>query len=736
MVNLEESRTSKLCEEMYSTGFIGECEDNFNDTYVQTIRIGEHERTILFWQQRNLRLHVQAQMREQAGLDENGFIGECEDNFNDTYVQTVRIGKKTSKAKDQISEGYIAQMREQAGLDENGARNTSTQWYSDAHMIKLGILMVKIRFRLAYIFLSLCRFVGNVVTEICIVELIVWVSTKAAKQQFVVVVEERNYVYPDEYKYRTDYCEIKAYSGYNVLNAICDELSDAEKALFRETKIVDLNAEEMKKAEDRKNRIKAERKKKIVKVGTKERMKLNAVDRVKLALVYVVHRFIYGHQDITGIEAIIWHLVEDFVKFNNYPWGHVGYKQTFEKTHTAFVYQMNKYQNAAVKPTKLPSIHPQGMPGVLVVWAVQVFPKLLAMCGAEKASNGWLPYIFTVCCTNALTYEKVSNTLEPVQGNSEVRVIEDILWPEPVFDRLLIPGSVEGPLSDKDVVEDVSPIVQQPNASQGNVHMYDTIKEGNGTDEKASDAAFNPQPDADIWKVRFDQLFSVVVDINSQVTQLSGQVVHLNNTCTAFKEELSFLKSRTFRPTFMGNCNCDGMSDGASWNPNNIVKEVGGDVYENPIIDVGEEAVDNDEAETRRNHILGHDDAYAHDDDELLNTSLPYNTPTKKYEEADNDLKSPRGKKRNHDEVEASGCANENSLPKGGRIRKDSKYQQTPYTAIRYTRKPRGGVEKKVAFVEDEGVLNKKKGLKKAECSKIDLEISPLGRKIIPRSIS
>lgn len=257
------------------------------------------------------------------------------------------------------------------------------------------------------------------------------------------------------------------------------------------------------------------------------------------------------------------------------------------------------------------------------------------------------------------------------------------MWPEPHFGQLLIPGVVEGSLSDKVVMEEVSPIVQQPHVSHGYVRMKDAVKEGNGTEEQASDAAFNtwsdsdmkvdgleeqardaavnPRSDGDIWKDRMDQLFSLVVGLKSEslgkLEELSCQVVDLTNTCTELnekvsflKEEVSVLKSRTFRPPYMGNCNGEGMPDGASWNPINIVKEVGkesgGDLYGKPILDVGKEAVDNDEAETRRYNILGDDDAYAHDDVELLSTPLLYNTPNKKDEEADNNSKSPGGKKK------------------------------------------------------------------------------------------
>ncbi|KAI3932180.1 hypothetical protein MKW92_028226, partial [Papaver armeniacum] len=120
-----------------------------------------------------------------------------------------------------------------------------------------------------------------------------------------------------------------------------------------------------------------------------------------------------------------------------------------------------------------------------------------------------------------------------LQEDSVVQIREDIIWPEPRFDRLLIPGVIKGPLCDKVVMKEVSPIVQQPHVSQGSVHMKDAVKEGNVTEEQASDAAFNtwsdgdmevdgleeqardaavnPRSNGDILKDRMDQLFSLVV---------------------------------------------------------------------------------------------------------------------------------------------------------------------------------------------------------------------------------
>ncbi|KAI3980054.1 hypothetical protein MKX01_042708, partial [Papaver californicum] len=139
-----------------------------------------------------------------------------------------------------------------------------------------------------------------------------------------------------------------------------------------------------------------------------KRVKMNDVDRVKVALLYVVHRFLYGDQN--------------------------------------FVIDKKE------KPEGLPSIHPQGMACVLVVWVVQVFPEFFRKCVKKIDINGWLPHILTVFCINALTHGKVI---------------------------------VEGPLRDKVVVEEVSIIVQQPHSSQGNVHMEDAVKESNGMEEQA-----------------------------------------------------------------------------------------------------------------------------------------------------------------------------------------------------------------------------------------------------------
>ncbi|KAI3961415.1 hypothetical protein MKW92_032485 [Papaver armeniacum] len=452
------------------------------------------------------------------------------------------------------------------------------------------------------------------------------------------------------------------------------------------------------KCEEMKN---ASVRKKSTKVEAKKRGKVNVDDRVKVALLYVVHRFIYGHQDIIGVEETTWGLVEDFDEFNNYHWGDVAYNQTFEKTHKAYEFQMTGVD----KPKRQRGIHPQGMAGVLV-WAVRVFPKLFEKCGKEININGWLPYILTVFCTNALTHVNVGSVLEP--EDSVVQIREDIIWPEPRFDRMLIPGVIEGPLCDKVVMEEVSPIVQQPHVSQGSVHMKDAVKEGNVTEEQASDAAFNTWSDGDM-------------EVDGLEEQARDAAVNPRSDGDIRKDRMDQLFSLVFRAPYMGNCNGEGMSDGASWNPINTVKEVGkesgGDLYGKPILDVGKEAVGNDEAETRRYNILGDDDAYAHDDVELLSTTLLYNNPNKKREEADNNSKSPEGEKRNHDEAVASGCADENALPKVGRVRKLSKALQPPFTTGKNSKKARVVPGKKVTFAEDGGD-QKKKGRKKDKCTR------------------
>ncbi|KAI3899930.1 hypothetical protein MKW92_049269, partial [Papaver armeniacum] len=103
-----------------------------------------------------------------------------------------------------------------------------------------------------------------------------------------------------------------------------------------------------------------------------------------------------------------------------------------------------------------------------------------------------------------------------LQKDWVVQIREDLIWPEPRFDRLLIPEVIEGPLCDKVVMEEVSPVVQQPRVSQGNVHMKDAVKEVDGLEEQARDAVVNPRSDGDIWKDKMDQLFSLVVGLKSE----------------------------------------------------------------------------------------------------------------------------------------------------------------------------------------------------------------------------
>ncbi|KAI3894048.1 hypothetical protein MKW92_026066, partial [Papaver armeniacum] len=71
-----------------------------------------------------------------------------------------------------------------------------------------------------------------------------------------------------------------------------------------------------------------------------------SLDRVKLALLLVVHNFLMSRQDRDTIEIGHWHLVDDLEEFNKYPWGEVTFDR-ITKFRLPLLYQAIKENSGA-----------------------------------------------------------------------------------------------------------------------------------------------------------------------------------------------------------------------------------------------------------------------------------------------------------------------------------------------------------------------------------------------------
>ncbi|KAI3990172.1 hypothetical protein MKX01_029150, partial [Papaver californicum] len=87
----------------------------------------------------------------------------------------------------------------------------------------------------------------------------------------------------------------------------------------------------------------------------------SAEDRVKVALLLIVHMFLLGNQNIHFIDEDLWRLVDNLSYFNKVSWGERLYLGTFDKTQKAYEFPSEKEA-----PPEQPSIKPQGIPQVLV----------------------------------------------------------------------------------------------------------------------------------------------------------------------------------------------------------------------------------------------------------------------------------------------------------------------------------------------------------------------------------
>ncbi|XP_026415155.1 uncharacterized protein LOC113310637 isoform X4 [Papaver somniferum] len=160
------------------------------------------------------------------------------------------------------------------------------------------------------------------------------------------------------------------------------------------------------------------------------------IDRVKLALLLVVHNFLMGREDRDGINIDYWHLVDDLDEFNKYPWGEITFER-ITKFRLPLLYQANKKNSGAGGK---PAYKVVGIPHALWVWALDIMPGLLNLCGRKVESEGWQPHMLCVLCTKSPPYPHIIRALEV----NDVHVRSDIMWQKGDANQLIVLGFEEG----------------------------------------------------------------------------------------------------------------------------------------------------------------------------------------------------------------------------------------------------------------------------------------------------
>ncbi|XP_026412409.1 uncharacterized protein LOC113308141 isoform X1 [Papaver somniferum] len=156
-----------------------------------------------------------------------------------------------------------------------------------------------------------------------------------------------------------------------------------------------------------------------------------SLDRVKLALLLVVHRFLMSHQDRDAINIRYWHLVDNLEEFNKYPWGEVAFNR-LKKSRSALLYQANKENSDSYKGV--------GITHALLVWALDIMPGLLDLCGRKIKIRGWQPHMLCVLCIKYPMYPLLIRTLDV----NNVHVCSDIMWQNGDENHLIELGLEEG----------------------------------------------------------------------------------------------------------------------------------------------------------------------------------------------------------------------------------------------------------------------------------------------------
>ncbi|RZC49535.1 hypothetical protein C5167_017974 [Papaver somniferum] len=173
---------------------------------------------------------------------------------------------------------------------------------------------------------------------------------------------------------------------------------------------------------------------------------LESDDKVKLSLLYVVHRYVLGKGDEKVVEHDHWYLVHNLVDFNSYPWAEIAFSRTIDNSNSALDYQINANKPVGSEVT----YKSQGMAHVLVVWGLEVLPKVLDKFGSKTIFANWRPHMHSVTCDLVIHHEPLLTILEESKGE----VCDDIMWHKEDAKRLVMLGLCEGPLVDDE--EEVS----------------------------------------------------------------------------------------------------------------------------------------------------------------------------------------------------------------------------------------------------------------------------------------
>ncbi|KAI3881148.1 hypothetical protein MKX03_010161 [Papaver bracteatum] len=216
----------------------------------------------------------------------------------------------------------------------------------------------------------------------------------------------------------------------------------------------------------------------------KEPVECPAGDRVKVALLLIVHVFLFGRQLKDQVDKEHWPLVENLKHFNTFPWGAKSYALLFEKTQTAFVRQVEKK-----KPQKLCSLKPGGIPQALVVWMLKLFPHLFGKYGKElDCKRPRLLLLTVVLCEKINTYKNFCDDMKGIIFSEDIlkkiravgEEFHEAAWEEGVSENHdLEDASADGPHDDK---------YQATDSSDDNTHVIPVVPEQKGVEVTVGDA--------------------------------------------------------------------------------------------------------------------------------------------------------------------------------------------------------------------------------------------------------
>ncbi|XP_026410108.1 uncharacterized protein LOC113305242 [Papaver somniferum] len=156
--------------------------------------------------------------------------------------------------------------------------------------------------------------------------------------------------------------------------------------------------------------------------------------------------YVLGKGDDKVVEHDHWYLVDNLVDFNSYLWAEIAFSRTIDNSNSALDYQINANKPVGSEVT----YKSQGMAHVLVVWGLEVLPKVLDNFGSKTNFANWRPHMHSVTCDLVIHHEPLLTILEESKGE----VCDDIMWHKEDAKRLVMLGLCEGPLVDDE--EEVS----------------------------------------------------------------------------------------------------------------------------------------------------------------------------------------------------------------------------------------------------------------------------------------